>query len=331
MTRRLSALLVAALPGCWLEQVSGEPVPLDPAFYESVEASQGQPGIGGGSSVPFSSHDGDTVVVRGTIDSQLEDPIDIDVRTPDPTQEGGVKGHGKILLDEPGAFELRVPKNLGFLELQAFQDAGGDGPTPDDPFAQASVKVASSDVDGVEMVLEVGTHGVGGQNHQEASPGAPGGDPGGTPASEAGTPGGDGGPGGARAGTTDPFAGVAGPRVTLRGTLDHSGPENVDLDLFAPDSESAGGRRMLGKLIRKPGAFEVQVPAGFGPLILEAFIDINSDGPGPGDPMGRHEGNPVMVGESDLEGIDIKLAVPADGRMPMGEPPPPQPDAPDLR
>ena len=122
----------------------------------------------------FSSHDGDTVVVRGTIDSQLEDPIDIDVRTPDPTQEER-QGHGKILLDEPGAFELRVPKNLGFLELQAFQDAGGDGPTPDDPFAQASVKVASSDVDGVEMVRRSTRTGPA-DRISGGVPGAPGGD-----------------------------------------------------------------------------------------------------------------------------------------------------------
>ena len=112
------ALLSVVISGCWLEEVTGEPVPLEPAFYESVEASQGQPGIGGGSSVPFSSHEGQTVVVRGTIASELEDPIDIDVRTPDSTQEGGVKGHGKILLDAPGEFSLTVPRNLGALELR---------------------------------------------------------------------------------------------------------------------------------------------------------------------------------------------------------------------
>lgn len=69
-----AALLLLALPGCWLEKVTGEPVPLDPAFYEAVEASQGAPGVGGGSAVPFSSHEGETVMVRGTITGELEDP-----------------------------------------------------------------------------------------------------------------------------------------------------------------------------------------------------------------------------------------------------------------
>ena len=313
--RSIAALGVLALQGCWLEEVTGEPVPLDPAFYESVEASQGQPGIGGGSAVPFGSEDGETVMVRGTISSALEDPIDVDVRTPDPTQEGGVKGHGKLLLDEPGAFELSVPKGLGPMELQAFQDAGGDGPTADDPFAQVAVNVGDVDVEGVVMVLEVGTHGVGAASHSEAAAGAPGGQAG----------------GGAGASGPDPFSDVEGPRVVLRGTLGWTGTETIDLDLFAPDPNSAGGRRMLGKVMRAPGPYELQVPADFGPLVLEAFIDINKNGPGPGDPMGRHAGNPVRVGDSDVDGVDIVLAVPDDGRMPMGEPAPPPNDGPDLR
>ncbi len=110
-----AALATLALSACWLEEVTGEPVPLDPAYYEAVEATQGQPGIGGGSAVPFSAQEGEMVTVRGTITSSVEDPIDVDVRTPDATQEGGVMGHGKILVDAPGAFELTVPKGLGPL------------------------------------------------------------------------------------------------------------------------------------------------------------------------------------------------------------------------
>ena len=84
--------------------------------------------------------------------------------------------------------------------------------------------------------------------------------------------------------------------------------------------------------MRAAGPYELSVPANFGPLIIEAFIDINKNGPGPGDPMGRYEGNPAVVGQSDLSGIDITLAVPSDGRMPMGDPAPPPNDAkPELR
>ena len=313
--RCLPLVALVGLPACWLEKVTGEPVPLDPDFYASVEASQGQPGVGGGSSVPFHDHDGERVVVRGTITGELEDPIDIDIRTPDATKEGGVQGHGKILLDEPGVFEISVPKGLGAMELQAFQDAGGDGPTSDDPFAQASVIVADVDVEGVVMELQVGAHGVGGPVHNEAAPGAPGGGPGG----------GAGGIG------PDPFVEYPGPRVTLRGTLTGGDGQSIDLDVFKPDENSTGGRLMLGKLMRAPGPYEIQVPANFGPLILEAFIDVQKNGPGAGDPMGRYENNPVQIGEDDIDGIDIALTVPEDGRMPMGEPAPPPAEGPELQ
>lgn len=303
-------LALALLPGCWLEKVTGEPVPLDPAFYEAVEAQQGMPGVGGGDAIPFGSHDGETVMVIGTVTGPTDDAVDLDVRTPDPTVEGGMKGHGKLLLEEPGPFELKVPKNLGKLELQAFQDAEADGPTSDDPFAQVLLQVDDVDVTDVTLELVAGARGQGGPEHSAAAPGAPGG-----------------GPGGGAGGGQDLFAGASGDRVTVRGTLVYDGEGSVDLDVFVPDESTAGGRRMLGKLMRAPGAYEISVPAGYGPLILEAFIDVNQNGPGAGDPMGRYEGNPVVVGNSDVDGIDIVLAIPADGRMPMGAPaPPPQQD-----
>ena len=128
-------MLALLLSGCWLEKTTGEPVPLDPRFYEAVEAVQGDPGVGGADSIPFGDYDGATVMVRGTVTSPEEGPVEIDVRTPDPTAEGGVKGHGKIQLEGLGEFELRVPSALGELELQAFQDPDADGPGGADPFA----------------------------------------------------------------------------------------------------------------------------------------------------------------------------------------------------
>ncbi len=300
-------LALALLPGCWLEKVTGEPVPLDPAFYEAVEAQQGMPGVGGGDAIPFGAYDGERVRVAGTVVGPTDDPVDLDVRTPDPSVEGGMKGHGKLLLEEPGPFELEVPRSLGKLELQAFQDAESDGPTADDPFAQVLLQVDDVDVTDVTLELVAGARGQGGPEHSPAAPGAPGGGPGG---------------GG---GAQDLFAGASGRRVKVRGTLVYDGDGSVDLDVFVPDESTAGGRRHRGKLMLAPGPYEISVPAGFGPLILEAFIDVNNNGPGPGDPMGRYADNPVVVGESDVEGVDIVLEIPADGRMPMGEPAPPQP------
>ncbi len=310
----MRVLVLLLLPGCWLEEVTGEPAPLDPAFYEAVEAQQGMPGVGGGDAVPFGAYPGERVTVSGVVVGPTDDPVDLDVRTPDPTVEGGMKGHGKLLLEEPGPFELRVPKALGKLELQAFQDAEADGPTSDDPFAQVLLQVDEIDVTDVTLELVAGARGQGGPQHAPASPGAPGG-----------------GPGGGAGGGEDLFAGASGPRVTVRGNIVYDGDGTVDLDVFVPDESTAGGRRHRGKLMRAPGAYELTVPAGFGPLILEAFIDVNQNGPGPGDPMGRYAGNPVVVGDVDLEGIDIVLAVPTDGRMPMGEPAPPPAGGGDLQ
>ena len=61
--------------------------------------------------------------------------IDLDFRTPDPSAEGGMKGQGKLLLERPGVFSLEIPKGTGLVEIQAFQDIQGDGPSFDDPFA----------------------------------------------------------------------------------------------------------------------------------------------------------------------------------------------------
>ncbi len=328
--------------GCWLERVTGEEVPLDPRFYAAVEAQQGDPGVGGAASIPFSAHDGPMVTVRGKILSAELGPIELDVRTPDPLAEGGVKGHGKVQVDEVGPFELRVPAGLGPLELQAFQDPDADGPGGNDPFAQIQLVVGETDIEDVEMTLVAGARGSGGgPEHHEAAPGAPGGDPngghphqemppgGGESAPPPEGPSGDGPPGAGgppSPGGMPPFVGMNDDTVTLSGNISWSSDSIdvfVDLDLFQPSESAGGGREMLGKLKVRPGAFSFQAPRNFGPLVLEAFIDLAGDGPGPGDPMGTYSGNPVSVGGRDITGIDIVLLVPEDGRMPGTAPPPP--------
>ena len=49
-----------------------------------------------------------------------------------------------------------VPKGLGSLELQAFQDIDSDGPNASDPFAQTTIDVAGEDIEDVELILVVG-------------------------------------------------------------------------------------------------------------------------------------------------------------------------------
>ena len=291
------------LTGCWLEEVTGEAVPLDPRYYADAEETQGMPGVGGGDAVPFGAYKGETVLVEGTITSAVMAAVDVDVRTPDPAAPGGVKGHGKLLLEEPGTFSIAVPKGLGKLELQAFQDQDGDGPTGDDTFAQTNVVVGDVDLTDVKLELVAGARSGVGPDHQEAAPGAPGGPSGGHPGAE-----------------PDPFADRPGPRIKVSGTILWEGEGTVALDLFVPDATASGGQRQLGKLLRTPGPFEINVPVDFGPLVLEAFIDANNNGPGPGDPRGRFTDNPLSVGRTDITGVDIPLTITADGKMPSGEP-----------
>ena len=335
-----------------LERVTGVEVPLDPRFYASVEAIQGAPDQGAGGR-PFADYTGDTVTIKGTI--ICDDPsgaVDLGVRLPDPTEEGGIRNEGKFLLDAAGPFEIAVPKGLGRIELEVLQDPDQDGPSGQDRYASVWLKVGDEDMDGVELILEAGTFGAGGPTHTEAPPGAPGGDPsagpggenedglgsptpappgapGGDPsAAPAGAPGGD--PGAAPEGEGDltPFVGYDGDTVIVRGTLYCARCTSIDLDLFQPNPDNPGGRKMLGKLKLAPGPYSLTVPEDFGPMLLEAFSDLDGNGPGSGDPMGRYKDNPLRIGSHDISGIDVTLSVTEDGRMPGDRPAPPPPEEP---
>jgi len=288
-----------------LEKVTGEAVPLDPRFYAAVEATQGLPGEGGGTSVPFHNYTGETVLVTGVITSGQKGPVDIDVRVPDPSAEGGVSGKGKLLLDQPGIFELTVPIGLGDLELQAFQDPDKDGPGADDPFAQVNISVGEGDLPEVDMALVPGARGAD-PVHKEAAAGAAGG--GIVQASSVdGAPLHKEAPAGSGAVQTDPFEGILGPRISVSGHIRYPGTSVVDIDLFRPDDNSPGGRDLIGKLKFAAGPYSFKVPKGFGPLVLEAFADQDNNGPSSGDPMGSYQDNPLIIGSKDIVGIDLHL------------------------
>lgn len=283
-----------------LEKVTGQPIPLDPAFYEAAEAARGDPGQGGGASRPFANYSGDMITLSGVVDAEDKTlAIDIDFRTPDATAPGGIVGQGKLLLEEPGAFSLSVPTNTS-IEIQAFQDIDADGPSGMDPFGQVNIETEEEDISDVMIQLVAGGRET--NEHQVVNPQQ------GDGPSEAG----QGVPE-----NPDPFGGVGGSRVSLYGYLDCDCSDRIDLDLFQPDNNSPGGRRMIGKLKLDPGEYEIMVPEDYGSLILEAFIDADGDGPGAGDKMGIYRSNPVYVGSSDVYDIDITLAVTDDGKMPQ--------------
>ena len=288
--------------GCLLERVTGEEIPLDPRFYAAVEESRGTADQGGGSSMPFSSVKTEKVWVAGTVSSEDDMAIDIDIRVPDPSAPGGMAGKGKILLERPGEFKLAVPKDLGSLELQAFQDIDSDGPNASDPFAQTTIDVAGEDIEGVELILVVGARGAA-PVHQEVAPEQGGEMPKGIPENP------------------DPFGGVAGNRVELSGVIQCAQTcSSVDLDIFVPDDQSPGGRKMLGKMKLQEGPYVIMVPENFGWLILEAFVDFDANGPGVGDLMGVYEGNPIEIANSTVSNVNLTLDVSMDGKMPMQPP-----------
>ena len=199
-------------------------------------------------------------------------------------------------------FKLAVPKGLGSLELQAFQDIDSDGPNASDPFAQTTIDVAGEDIEDVELILVVGARGAA-PVHQEVDPEQGGEMPKGIPENP------------------DPFGGVAGNRIGLSGTIQCAQTcASVDLDIFIPDDQSPGGRKMLGKMKLQEGPYVIMVPENFGLLILEAFVDFDANGPGVGDLMGVYEDNPVQMATSPISNVNLTLDVSMDGKMPMQPP-----------
>lgn len=309
----LKAVLPAVLAMGCLEKVTGETVPLDERF--TVQATPTTTGTDTGGPAhaeqehrtvehkevpppqPFEDHEGERVTISGSISSDVAGAVDLDVATVDDSVEGGLVREGKIMLTGPGEFSITVPVGTGGMRLAAFQDLQSDGPTEDDPYAEIDVEVGAEALSGLTLALVKGARGSasGGpehqqHQHQEMPPGH-GGDqaaaPDGTP-----TP-------------TDPFEGIEGPRVKVSGTLVTTVKGTIDLDLFREDESAPGGRKLLGKLKRAPGAFEILVPAAVETLELDAFVDQTGDGPSGDDPRGSAKG--LVVSSGPIRDVTITL------------------------
>jgi len=127
---------------------------------EHVEAP---PGFGSGQapppdgsptqSDPFASYAGERVQVSGRLVWDGPGVVDMDLFTPDSSATGGRKLLGK-LKKNVGAFSLTVPAILDRLEIDAFADRTGDGPSGDDPRGSAKdIQLTDGDVTGLEIVL----------------------------------------------------------------------------------------------------------------------------------------------------------------------------------
>lgn len=290
------------LVGC-LERVTGEAVPLDPRFYEGRDdhGGQGVPGDGGGGpdggtpgdgmgggggsptgggEAPWANYDGATWTLRGTLVSESEGEIQLDVNRPDPDSPGGQRREGALRLPGAGTFELAVPTTVAEVRLQAFQDLDADGPDQDDPFAEGTAAWAGADPEPLTLTLVQGARG---------QAGAPSGAPAGGPA--------------------PPPQGLSlpeGPTVTVSGTVETSRDLPVILDFFHANGEGAGGRSYLGKRAVAPGEWSQAFPVDFGRVEIEAYQDLTGDSRTGDDPAARLQG-PVTVGSEDITGIALTI------------------------
>ena len=235
---------------------------------------------------PFSDFQGSWTLIRGTVHSNSPGTLKVDFRVPDTKEPGGNRFLGRSILPKPGPYQLQVPQDLGPLLLEVFQDLEENGPTDDDPYA--SVELVVGEVEALQQDINL----VAGARSQASF----------TNSVED---------------NADPTAEQAvlfelgSDPVSVSGTLGLAegvaAVEFIDLDLFTPDTSSPGGRRYLGKFKFKPGPFSFQVPKDLGALELEAFGDIGSDGPTPGDPFGRYTGESLVIKSTAFKNVDIVL------------------------
>ena len=102
---------------------------------------------------PFGSEEGERVTVSGLIVWDGNQVVDLDLFTPDTAAGGGSRLLGK-LKKNVGAFRIEVPVRLGVLELDAFADLTGDGPTGDDPRATIrNIQLTGGPVTGIQVSL----------------------------------------------------------------------------------------------------------------------------------------------------------------------------------
>lgn len=96
--------------------------------------------------------------------------------------------------------------------------------------------------------------------------------------------------------------------VTLSGRVQWSGAGPVRIEALSEDSE--GQLLVVSALVLDgPGAFEMAVPSGSGPLRLRAGSDPEGDGIGPQAAMGIYPGL-VRVGAQDVGELEWTLSAP---------------------
>ena len=241
-----------------------------------------------GQVLPFADYTGEWTLLRGVINSESKGPVQVDFRVPDAKEPGGNRFLGRSLLPDTGAYQLQIPRKMGFLILEVFQDPGNDGPSDDDPYATVQVEVKDVESLDQDFQLKAGVRGQPAMESSEASI-----------QPDESLP------------TQSVFKDLGKNPVVVSGELvvDSSIGEVdfIDLDLFTADPKEPGGRRYLGKLKQKPGKFSFSVPRNFGEIQLDALVDKDADGPTPGDPFGQNRGSAIVVKDQPVTDVMIEI------------------------
>ena len=116
-------------------------------------------------------------------------------------------------------------------------------------------------------------------------------------------------------GSSVPFSSVKTNKVSVSGIVTSEDDMAVDIDVRVPDPNAPGGMSGKGKiLLERPGEFELMVPVGLGSLELQAFQDLDSDGPNATDPFAQVT---ISVEAEAITNVELQLVVGARGAAPV--------------
>lgn len=96
---------------------------------------------------------GPVVKLSGSVDLPGAAVVKVDIFTPAPAAGKGRKHVGTVVA-EAGLWAAQVTPGLGAVEIEAYQDLTGDGPTPEDPRANSTVDVVVGlvPVEGIRLI-----------------------------------------------------------------------------------------------------------------------------------------------------------------------------------
>lgn len=103
--------------------------------------------------------------------------------------------------------------------------------------------------------------------------------------------------------------------VNFEGTIsvENWSGKSIRIDVFDGDQRNIGGKRpsvILSETVEKIGSFSIKIPQEDIMVWIGAYIDEDQDGrPGPTDPSGWYEGNPVSA-KTAQKGISFSLGLP---------------------